>query len=900
MLGANEIRQKWINFFKAKKHFYVEPFSLVPVNDASLLFINSGIAAIKKYFVGELPLPGKRLVNCQKVIRTNDIESIGLTYRHHTFFEMLGNFSIGDYFKEEAIKMAYEFLTKELKLNPDKLFFTVFDEDEETYQIYESFITDKTKIIKCGKDRNFWDMGSGPCGPCTEIYYDRGEKYDPEKIGLKLLQEDIENERYLEIWNIVLSEYINENGVFKKAKSKNIDTGAGLERLLTVVEGTDNNFENSLFFPIIQEIEKFGQHKYTKNLDKKNEPDKQKINVYFQIITDHLKATIMILNDGVIFGNKGREYVLRKLFRRAMVFANILKLDYQFLEASTEKIVEMFGNFYVDLHVNKDNILKKIFKELLAFSEILKKTNKYLEKITEEIENDIEEKIFVMVERHGIPFDLIKEILLTKNIVFSTEKYDLLFEKHRLASQNKTFKNAFLNYGNQNNNVTEETIFDYDKNELSGEKIISILDENFNPVNELKDQVGFLIFKKTIFFPNIAGQDNDVGQINDSHVHEVIKNNNQILHKVNSGHFKINDLVNLKINVKNRLNISKHHTAEHLIYAIAQKALSGNITRASAKKTDGNFSISLNTLNNLNLNDLLLLQKMIQKSIQEKTKVETWWTDLIGAKELGLDVDKLLKTNKAENKFRIVKIGNISQELCVGTHVQNCSELENFLIVSMNKSGENVFEIIAITGNNLICEFLEKEKKILEQKYLYFLSSVKNYVMSIEQELKTKWEKILSELATKYSIIIDGFFDEYWLEHKKKISLLLEEIDGLMKKIKGEEQKKLSSKLNLDLLAKIKEQDYFIFVNNHQPQELYKLIKGFFAKENIKYFLVFNEFDDKKHFYIIGEENKVQEIFNLLKEQFNVHGGGKNLITGNIDKKFENEEIIKTIKEKIS
>ncbi|RJS93433.1 alanine--tRNA ligase, partial [Ureaplasma urealyticum] len=350
-LSTNEIRKKWIEFFESKDHLFIEPKSLIPKNDPTLLWINSGVSTLKDYFSGKVKPPHKRLVNSQKAIRTNDIFNVGLTSRHHTFFEMLGNFSIGDYFKKEAIDWAYEFLINVLKIDVKKLWVTVFEDDQFTNDEWIKLGIIKEQIIKCNRDRNFWDVGNGPCGPCTEIHYDRGERFDPNKIGSKLILEDIENDRYVEIWNIVFSQFNNDgHNNYTELLQKNIDTGAGLERIACISQDVPTNFDSDVFMRITKSVEQFSEYKYDMNEYFHPNVTQNKINFAYKVIADHMRATVFAIADGAIPSNKERGYILRRLIRRTMVLVRRLNINnLLWVDAVVDAIASTMGDFYTYL-----------------------------------------------------------------------------------------------------------------------------------------------------------------------------------------------------------------------------------------------------------------------------------------------------------------------------------------------------------------------------------------------------------------------------------------------------------------------------------------------------------------------------------------------------------------------
>lgn len=435
--SSNEIRQLWLNFFKSKNHYELPSFSLIPNNDPSLLWINSGVSVLKKYFNGIQTPPSKRLTNVQRAIRTNDIENVGFTARHHTFFEMLGNFSIGDYFKKEAIQYAWEFLTNKqwIGLNKQNIYISFYEKDIETFNIWNKIIKlNKNHIIKGNKNTNFWEIGEGPCGPNTEIFYDRGKKYDPNNLGIKLLKKNIENNRYLEIWNIVFSQFNNNgDGTYTELLFKNIDTGAGLERITSIIQKTPTNYEIDSFLIIIKSIEKLTNNTfiYNKNNFFENKSKYKKIDISFKIIADHIRAITFAIADGVYPGNKDRNYIIRKLIRRASLYGQQLKFQKPFLYLLVNNVIKSMSPFYNYLKNKKKTIINIIKNEEIKFLNILKKGEIIFNKIKLKYNTISKENAFLLFDSYGLPIEWLTEKAKKNNIFIDIKGFNNLLKNSK-------------------------------------------------------------------------------------------------------------------------------------------------------------------------------------------------------------------------------------------------------------------------------------------------------------------------------------------------------------------------------------------------------------------------------------------------------------------------------------
>ncbi|OAL10192.1 alanine--tRNA ligase [Candidatus Mycoplasma haematobovis] len=743
---ASWLRKKWLSFFSSKEHFDISGKSIIPpASDKSLLFINSGVAAIKAYFSGDLPPPSSRLVSCQAVIRTGDIESIGESLRHHTYFEMLGNFSLEDYFKAEAIAWAWEFLTKELGLKPELLYVTIYEEDKEAYEEWLKLIP-KEQIIKGGKDTNFWDMGVGPCGPCTEIYFDKGEKYDPSKWGLKLLKENIDNERYLEVWNIVFSEFLNIDGKITPSPRKNIDTGAGLERLLSVLENKDSNFENSLFAPLIAFL-----------------------NTYFSSASqalwapvDYLRTTCVLLSQGVFFGSKGREYVLRKLFRKALwLLRNIehKELKKEFFEQLVLEVGKSLEAFHPTILKEHSYITEDLEKEYLLSLKSYEQASNLLSTLIKKYSEEIPaQEIFDLVATHGLELWLIKNTLNKEGRHFNIEEYEELQQKHKVVSFNTNISSAFIKQNKNLLNLTLDSVMDYEVISLNSE-IIAIFDESFEPINELNGK-GYLVFKNTCIFPFSGGQDADKGFINDIEVEEALKApNGQAIYGIR-GNFKLGEKVVIKRDSNKRKGLERHHTLEHLLLALLKKEISNNIERSSGQKYSNYFNLEITLPKELDRNDLNIdfLNEKLNELIKEDLEVKISYLTLKEAKDLNLPQQFEEVYKKSENKLRYVQIGEYSKELCAGTHVSSTSEIEVAQIAGLKKKYANIYKFKVIAGKALVEAYLKKvSAQTKSTKKLDLKSEQKSFKSYIAEHINKEGLIILREKEIDAQVIMRAF-----------------------------------------------------------------------------------------------------------------------------------------------
>lgn len=705
-MTSYEIRNTWLTFFKKHNHLILASESLIPKNDKSLLWINSGVATLKNYFSGKENPPHKNLANSQKAIRTNDITNVGQTSRHHTFFEMLGNFSIGGYFKQQAIQLAYDLLILEYEIDINKLYITVFDEDQLTYDEWIKHGIPANRIIKCGKDRNFWDVGSGPCGPCTEIFYDRGSEFDPQNLGEKLFFEDLENDRYVEIWNIVFSQYNNDgNNNYTELSRKNIDTGAGLERLACISQKANTNFDTDLFMPIIETTNQFTSNKYDCNNYFNPTPSQTKINLYHKVIADHVRAAVFAIADGAIPYNKDRGYVLRKLIRRVIVMFHKLNINQNIFSDLVKIAISIISDHYDYLIAEQAKIIEILNREYVVFNKTLKKGLKIFEESVDQKTFD-KNKLFKLVETYGFPFELIQELANEKNIELDVDGFNELFKKHQVISSSNNEKNALYIQNGELLKLDTDFEFVYKTDSLKA-NVLKLFDKDLQPVESLQNQEGYIVLDKSNFYATSGGQLHDFGTINKTiFVDDVFKGPNlQHIHHASQISLKTGDTVNLQIDLKNRELTRNNHSVEHLIHATLCLLVDPNIKQEGAFKSAKKVTFDFKHHERLSEDKLEEIENKINDVINQKIESEVLHLSLEEAKAIGAKAYFEDVYKKIKSKLRVVKMGDYSIELCGGTHVDNTYEIESFKIIDFYPKGSGSWRIEGITTNDTISEW---------------------------------------------------------------------------------------------------------------------------------------------------------------------------------------------------
>lgn len=751
-MGLHEIRREFINFFKGKNHLALPSFPLVPKNDKSLLLINAGMAPLKPYFTGEKEPPSKRVTTCQKCIRTADIDNVGKTARHATFFEMLGNFSFGDYFKKESIKWAWEFLTEVMEIHEKDLWVSVYEKDDESYDIWNKMIgVPEEKIVRLGKEDNFWELEVGPCGPCSEIYVDRGEKYG---CGKDTCKPGCDCDRYIEVWNLVFTQFDkDEDGNYNPLQNPNIDTGMGLERIATVIEKVDNIFEVKEIKKILAAVERESGKTYGTD---------EKTDISIRVITDHVRAMTFLVADGVLPSNEGRGYVLRRLIRRAARHGKLLGIDKPFLDRVVSIVIDSWQVEYPELKENQSYIKKIINIEEDKFQETIHQGLNILEEYINEMnKNKIKlldgEKAFRLYDTYGFPLDLTKEILEEEGLTVDEEGFNDYMEKQREKA--RTAREKLTDSGWKNTNVIDlqekyNTVFKgYET--LSTESKVNGIFVNGNPVKKINTgEEGLLILDETPFYAEKGGQVADIGYIEKEGFRARVVNtqytkDESIAHfvKVELGNINVGDEVVAIVDTRNRKDIMRNHSATHLLHRALRDVLGEHVNQAGSLVAADRLRFDFTHYEAVTEEQLSQIERIVNERILEQLEVKTIETSLEEAEQLGAVG---LFEDKYKDRVRVVQMGDYSKELCGGTHVDNTGNIGIFKILSESSIASGVRRIEAITGR-AVYEYLCK----LESKLGSIASMLKvdrnNIVSKVESlvdELKSK-EKEIEQLKSK-------------------------------------------------------------------------------------------------------------------------------------------------------
>lgn len=692
-MTGSEIRQMFLDFFESKGHTVLPGASLVPHEDPTLLWINSGVAAIKKYFDGSIVPKNPRIVNAQKSIRTNDIENVGYTARHHTFFEMLGNFSIGDYFRDDAVTWAWELLTSPVwfAFEKDLLYVTVYPTDEDTYNLWIKLGVKPSHIIKL--EENFWEIGAGPCGPCTEIFFDRGIKYDPENVGIKLLEEDIENDRYLEIWNIVFSQFNSEPELerheYKPLPNQNIDTGMGLERMASVLQDTPTNFETDLFMPIIEKTEKVSGSKY-----------EETTKVSFKIIADHVRTVTFAVADGAMLSNEGRGYVLRRLLRRAVRHGKNLGVKGPFLFELVPVVAQMMKDFYPTL-LEKVSFIQGVIKDeedrfLKTLADGEKKFNEIAKSSTVVMSGH---DAFMLYDTYGFPFELTLELAEELGLTVDRRGFDVSMEAQKNRARNA--RNTTEGMAAQSEvllNYTKESIF-VDTLNAQG-KVIFMLKDGKSVETLVGD--GQIILDKTPFYATSGGQVADDGRMTAAGIDIEVKDvqkapHGQTLHTVHVfGTLNVGDEVMCQVATSLRSYTQRNHTATHLLHQALKEVLGEHANQAGSLVNSEYLRFDFSHTKRVDQEELERIERIVNQMIFMGCQVEVSNMTLDEAKAKGAMA--LFGEKYDAANVRVVSINDYSIELCGGTHVDNTSEIGLFKIKSESGIGAGVRRIEAVTS----------------------------------------------------------------------------------------------------------------------------------------------------------------------------------------------------------
>jgi alanyl-tRNA synthetase len=793
-LNSYEIRTMWLDFFASKQHEIIESAPLIPINDPTLLWINAGITPLKKYFDGREVPNNRRMANAQKSIRTNDIDNVGKTARHHTFFEMLGNFSVGDYFRKEALEWGYELLTspKWFGFDINKLYFTYYPTDTTTRDYWITLGVDPSHLVPL--DGNFWEIGEGPCGPCTEIFYDRGPSYDNEGLGERLLFEEIDNDRYIEIWNIVFSQYNAKEGLdrsqYKELPSKNIDTGAGLERIACVMQQTTTNYETDLFFPIIEAVSKKSGIAYTGQMA-------------FKVIADHIRSVSFAIADGAILSNEGRGYVLRRILRRAIRYGKKLGINEPFLYQLVSVVVDIMNAYYGYLREKQPTIEKVIRIEEEKFFQTLELGEKKLLDIIEHSDDRIisGKSAFLLYDTFGFPYELTEEV--ASEYGYGVDKTGFSAE---LTAQKERARNARHDESSMNVQYEDMVRFQEDV-EFTGYKqleetssIIAIFEDG-KLVTESSGIVN-IVTKKTPFYAESGGQIGDIGHI-EINGQKVAVLDTQKLTKGQPVHLvdlsgveaRVNDHVKLVVDQSRRRKIMANHSATHLLNHALRQVLGSHVVQQGSSVSDTYLRFDFNNYQNLTEDEILKIEKLVNQAIKQAYDVKITLTSVAKAKEMGAQA---VFGEKYGDIVRVIDM-TYSMELCGGTHVSNTKEIERFAIKSVESKGSGIFRIEGLSsvgieeGLQEATRSFDKEMEAIYQKGIDIINKARdegitlslNYKM--DQSITPSYQHIINKRHALQELkeIIKELDKTYTALHRELGSNLIDQLLSKVVTVKG-------------------------------------------------------------------------------------------------------------------
>ncbi|HFL2425171.1 TPA: alanine--tRNA ligase [Clostridioides difficile] len=762
-MGLNEIRSKFLEFFESKGHYVANSYSLVPNNDKSLLLINSGMAPLKNYFSGVEVPPSVRMCTSQKCIRTGDIENVGITARHATFFEMMGNFSFGDYFKRESIKWGWEFVTEWLNIPEDKIWVTVYEEDDDSYDIWAKEMNfPEERMVRLGKDDNFWEIGTGPCGPCSEIYFDRGEEYGCDNPDCK---PGCDCDRYLEFWNHVFTQFDrDEEGNYSLLENKNIDTGMGLERMGCIMQGVDTIFEVDTIKSILEAVEKLTGVKYGEN---------PKNDISIRIITDHIRAVTFLVSDGVLPSNEGRGYVLRRLLRRAARHGKLLGVKELFLQKLIDEVIKVNDKAYPVL-VEKESYIKKVVGiEEEKFNETIDQGTEILNSYIEVLKNEGKtvlsgQEAFKLYDTYGFPIDLTKEILEEEHLSVDEEAFNEEMEKQKERARNargnmdgESWKEDPLS---KLESTVDSTFNGY--SEIYGEGTIEAIvkDNELVQSAEEGDKVS-IVLDNTTFYPEGGGQVGDCGLItNENLVLEVLNTkkgaNNSIKHIgiIKSGRISNGDKVKTLVDRETRMSAARNHSATHLLHKALREVLGEHVNQAGSLVTPERLRFDITHFEAISNEELKVIEEKVNNVILSSLDIKCDIMNIKEAKEKGATA---LFGEKYGDEVRVVSMGDYSTELCGGTHLTNTSQVGMFKILSEGGVAAGVRRIEAITGK-AVYEYLKERDGIISEVCVNLKSKEDNLIQRISSLLEENknLSKELHDMKAKMSLqSVDSIFD---------------------------------------------------------------------------------------------------------------------------------------------
>ncbi|MCS7149521.1 MAG: alanine--tRNA ligase [Caldimicrobium sp.] len=861
-MKGRDIRSKFIEFFAQRDHTVVSSSSLIPANDPTLLFTNSGMVQFKRVFLGEETRPYKRAVTCQKCIRAggkhNDLENVGYTARHHTFFEMLGNFSFGDYFKAEAIAFAWELITKDFSLPKNRLWVTVFREDEEAIDLWKKIAGfTEDRIVRLGEKDNFWTMGeTGPCGPCSEIIYDQGEQFSCKRPDCA---PGCDCDRYLEIWNLVFMQYErDENGNLKPLPKPSIDTGMGLERITSVLQGVPSNYDTDLFAGIINLLAELSGRSFKENHDTE---------IAFRVIADHLRASAFLIAEGVMPSNEGRGYVLRRIIRRAERFGKQIGLKDPFLYKLLPPLIDEYGSIYPEVSNNQDTISRVLKIEEERFLETLNFGTEVLEKEVAKLQSEGKkvvpgELIFKLYDTYGFPYDLVRDYVLPLGFELDISSFETLREKARSESR-KSWKGVLDKVPEGIKSLVQEgvqTLFVGYEELVSKGKILYLSED-------------YLVTDITPFYAEGGGQVSDIGFVHGksgkAEVIDVQRVGDLIYHRIRllEGKLSPGEEVTLEVNKERRLHIARHHSGTHLLHAALRKVLGTHVRQAGSLVEENRLRFDFTHFQALSFEELQKIERLVNLWVLANYPLEIKWLKKEEAEELGA---LAFFEEKYGDIVRVIKIDKISMELCGGTHVKATGEIGLFKIISESSVASGVRRIEALCG---------------EKSYQYLLNT-ENLIQEISLTLKTNPKEVL-----------------------RKIKELTEELNRLKTEIKALKSRDIKAELE-SRLTDIKDVDGVkLLVTSFQTDKMEDLREwGDYYKNKIKsgvLFLIGERERDSLAVCMVTKDLakriSASEIFKKLSQELELKGGGKaELAQGSFTKTTSIDLIKKKLEEVLS
>lgn len=779
---VNEIRKKFLDFFESKDHLILKSFSLVPHNDKSLLLINSGMAPLKPYFTGQEIPPKKRVATCQKCIRTGDIENVGKTARHGTFFEMLGNFSFGDYFKKEAIAWTWEFLTEVMGLEPERLYPSVYVDDTEAFNIWKDDIgIAPERIYKFGKADNFWEHGSGPCGPCSEVYYDRGEKYGCHKDTCEV---GCDCDRYMEVWNNVFTQFDNDGkGNYIELEQKNIDTGMGLERLAVVIQDVSSIFEIDTIKALLDKVAAIAGTSYKSDEIK---------DISLRLITDHIRSCTFMISDGIMPSNEGRGYVLRRLLRRAARHGRLLGIEDKFLAELSQAVISSSKEAYPELEEKKEMILKVISEEEDKFYKTINQGLEILSNIEAEVSKSKDKTLsgdiaFKLYDTYGFPLDLTREILEEKGLAVDEEGFNQAMTQQREMAR-KARKTT--NYMGADSTVYDKLPVDMSTEFVGYEhlsytsKVIALTSESEIRQSLSEGESGSIISEQTPFYATMGGQQGDIGIISSDNgvfvVEDTIKLQGEKqahIGYVRSGVISLDDKIELNVDEDNRSATCKNHSCTHLLHSALRKVLGKHIEQAGSLVSNNRLRFDFTHFAALSKEEIAKIESEVNQSIASGFEVSTKLMNLEDAKKSGATA---LFGEKYKDDVRVVSMGEVSKELCGGTHVKNTADIMSFKILSDTGIAAGVRRIEALTSYALLNYYqgIEKDLQDIAAELKSAPAQILDRVKAMQEEikaLKSEKEKLKAKLANDSISDIDSQI--YEVNGTKAVVLKLENVE---------------------------------------------------------------------------------------------------------------------------